>query len=315
MAKYDINKIGRLEEITELRDMWENEARDFTPWLYKEGIEILSEKLGISIEPKGQEEPVGNYFLDIFAIESFTNRNIIIENQLEETNHDHLGKLITYASGKNGTIIIWIVKHARDEHRRAIQWLNSITKEDVDFFLVEIKLYRIGDSNIAPDFDIVEMPNEWAKLEQKGSITNAEQIRFDFWTDFNNYAFSDKAKNINFKNEFNKRKPSYNKWLIYSIGKSKEMLSLQVNVTTNDVSVDYEIKDESKEIFNKYFENKEHIEKEFGFALKWYESQGKITSKIKINKVTDFSSNTSKKEAMDWIIDTMLKFKYVFNKY
>ena len=109
-------KLDKLVQITDLREVWKNEAQDFTPWLAKdENLELLCEAIGIDITLEEKESSVGTFSVDIFAKEEGTGRNIIIENQLEDTNHDHLGKLITYASGKNAEIVIWIVKRARDE--------------------------------------------------------------------------------------------------------------------------------------------------------------------------------------------------------
>lgn len=128
--------------------------------------------------------------MDIYARETGTDRKIIIENQLEDTNHDHLGKLITYASGKSAEIIVWVVKKAREEHRAAIEWLNNHTDEDIAFFLVEIKLYQIGNSDIAVKFEVVEKPNDWTKeIKRNVSSSPILQARYDYWVTFNEYAF------------------------------------------------------------------------------------------------------------------------------
>lgn len=130
-------KLGKLEQITDLRSVWKHEAKDFTPWLAKEeNLEILSEAVGIDIVVEEQESNVGDFSVDLFATEEGTGRRIIIENQLEETNHDHLGKIITYASGKEAEVIIWIVRKARDEHKQAIEWLNQHTDDKFEFFLI-----------------------------------------------------------------------------------------------------------------------------------------------------------------------------------
>lgn len=127
-------KLGKLEQITDLRSVWKHEAKDFTPWLAKEeNLEILSEAVGIDIVVEEQESNVGDFSVDLFATEEGTGRRIIIENQLEETNHDHLGKIITYASGKEAEVIIWIVRKARDEHKQAIEWLNQHTDDKFEF--------------------------------------------------------------------------------------------------------------------------------------------------------------------------------------
>ena len=143
-------KLGKLEQITDLRSVWKHEAKDFTPWLAKEeNLEILSEAVGIDIVVEEQESNVGDFSVDLFATEEGTGRRIIIENQLEETNHDHLGKIITYASGKEAEVIIWIVRKARDEHKQAIEWLNQHTDDKFEFFDAEnIKIAYIIDVQI-----------------------------------------------------------------------------------------------------------------------------------------------------------------------
>ena len=121
-------KLGQIATV-DLRDVWPHEALDFTKWLSEnENLEILSEAVGIELELVETESSVGSFNVDIFADEVGTGRKVIIENQLEETNHDHLGKIITYAAGKDAEVVIWIVAHARDEHKQAIEWLNQHTE-------------------------------------------------------------------------------------------------------------------------------------------------------------------------------------------
>ena len=134
-----MNKLGKLEKVN-LRDIWPNEEYDFSVWLSKEeNLKELSNTIGIDIVLEERESAVGKYSVDIYGKEEGTERKVVIENQLEDSNHDHLGKIITYASGKDAKTIIWIVKRARDEHRQAIEWLNSHTDEEVGFFLLEIE--------------------------------------------------------------------------------------------------------------------------------------------------------------------------------
>ena len=143
-------ELGYLEKIEDLRLVWKNEAYDFTPWLAEEdNMNILGDTIGIDISEISTESSVGGFSADIVAKETGTDRIIVIENQLEDTNHDHLGKIITYASGKNASIIIWIVKNAREEHRKAIEWLNENMDENIDFFLIQIELWKIGESPCA----------------------------------------------------------------------------------------------------------------------------------------------------------------------
>lgn len=133
--------LSRLEEIKDLRTVWPYEALDFTLWLSQDdNIALLADAVGLDITVDETESSVGDFNDDIFASETGTDRKIIIEDQMEDTNHDHLGKLITYASGKSADVIIWVVKHAREEHKAAIEWLNNHTNEKIGFFLCEIKL-------------------------------------------------------------------------------------------------------------------------------------------------------------------------------
>ena len=134
-------KLGKLEKVKDLRSVWKHEANDFTKWLAKEeNLNTLSEEIGIDIELVSTEAKTGSFSTDILAVEANTNNKIIIENQLEATNHDHLGKIITYASGHDAKTIIWIVKEAREEHRQAIDWLNEHTDEEINIFLCRIEL-------------------------------------------------------------------------------------------------------------------------------------------------------------------------------
>lgn len=168
--------LSKLEEIKDLRTVWPHEALDFTPWLSQDdNIALLADAVGLDITVDETESSVGDFNVDIFASETGTDRKIIIENQLEDTNHDHLGKLITYASGKSADVIIWVVKHAREEHKAAIEWLNNHSDEKIGFFLCEIKLYRIGTSEPAVKFEVIEKPNDWTKEVKKSESANETQ--------------------------------------------------------------------------------------------------------------------------------------------
>ncbi len=171
-----------------MRTVWSHEVLDFTPWLSQDdNISLLADAVGMDITVDETESSVGDFNVDIFVSETGTDRKIIIENQLEDTNHDHLGKLITYASGKSADVVIWVVKHAREEHKAVIEWLNNHTDDNVGFFLCEIKLYRIGSSEPAVKFEVVERPNDWTKedlynslLDNKEDIEPVSGLSFDW---------------------------------------------------------------------------------------------------------------------------------------
>lgn len=305
-------KLSRLEEITELRSVWPHEALDFTPWLSQsDNIALLGDAIGLEITVNETESSVGDFSVDIYASETGTERKIIIENQLEDTNHDHLGKLITYASGKSADILIWVVKHARDEHRAAIEWLNSHTDDKVDFFLCEIKLYKIGDSQPAVKFEAIEKPNDWSKEVRKTDFANSTfQQRYDYWVAFQDYAF----QNSQFVKSFKRRKPSTDCFLDYFIGSSACHILINQARSRNELSVDLYINDE-KELFHTLLSNKDDIEKSAGFTFDWRELPGKKSSRIVNAKQVDFADKSQWQAQFDWLMDAMLKMKSAFGGY
>ena len=167
-------KLGKIEPVR-LRDIWDDEARDLTPWLAEpNNLKLLSEALEIDfdLEDIQKEVNVGDFSADIVTKDGAGNV-VVIENQLERTDHGHLGQCITYAAGLDAKTVIWIAPSVRDEYRRAVEWLNANTSEDLGFFLVRLGAVRIGDSLPAPNFQVIESPNEWAKIMKKQSSDGA----------------------------------------------------------------------------------------------------------------------------------------------
>ena len=164
-------ELGRLRPV-DLRDVWRKEDQDFTPWLAEdENITVLGETLGMELEVEAQEKDVGPFRADILCRDANSTDHdalVLIENQLERTDHSHLGQLLTYAAGLHTVTIIWIAQRFTDEHRAALDWLNEITDERFRFFGLEVELWRIGDSPAAPKFNIVSKPNEWARSAGEG---------------------------------------------------------------------------------------------------------------------------------------------------
>ena len=202
-------KLGKLEEVN-IRDIWKHEQYDFSNWLSKEeNIELLGNEIGLTLTDISKEVFVGGFKCDLVAKDETSGIKVIIENQLEATNHDHLGKIITYASGLEADVIVWIVKEAREEHRSAIEWLNNNTVKDISFFLIEIHAYKIGDSLTAPKFVIIEKPNDFLKntktTNNNGELTKAQAERLNFWNKFNEILI---AKN----KPFNVRKATTDHW-------------------------------------------------------------------------------------------------------
>lgn len=302
--------LGKLEKIKDLRKVWPHEATDFTPWLAQEdNISMLSDAIGIDISVDETESNVGSFNVDIYATETDTGNKIIIENQLEDTNHDHLGKIITYASGKDAKFVIWIVKKAREEHRHAIEWLNNHTDNDIAFFLIEIELWTINGSDPAVKFNAVEKPNDWAKEIKKvdSTLNDTEKLKLDYWTSFADYAFADTA----FSKVFKRRKPSTDHWYSVSMGSSEYHMSFLMNTQKNILAVEISITN-NKELFHEFYAEKDKIEAKAGVKLDWRELPERKASRILYETNVDFKDKDSWNEQFDWIMEYGVKIAKAF---
>jgi hypothetical protein len=184
--------LGRLERV-DLRDIWISEAAGFTPWLARpENMAVLSEALGFDLEIEAQEKTVGRFRPDILCKDTETSRWVLIENQLERTDHGHLGQLLTYASGLDAATIVWIAARFTEEHRSTLDWLNKITDDSFRFFGLEVELWRIGESPAAPKFNIISKPNDWshsiaqaARAIDEADLSDVRLMQRDYWAGLN----------------------------------------------------------------------------------------------------------------------------------
>jgi hypothetical protein len=271
---------------------------------------LLGEEIGVSIKLVQTEAEVGRFNVDILAEEEGSGRKIIIENQLEDTNHDHLGKIITYASGYNAEIIIWVVRDYREEHQKAIDWLNEHTDEKISFFLIKIELWQIENSNPAPKFDIIVSPNEWAKAikaSPAGSdMTETKLQQLDFWTKFKSYV---KAKD----SKIRLQTPRPQHWYDVSIGSSDAHIALTINSKKNLLGCEIYIS-KNKELFHFFQKCKEEIEKEIGEKAEWIDSA--VISSIKIKKeVSRVFTQNKTEDYFAWLYEKTALLKKIFIKF
>lgn len=304
-------EIGKLKEV-DIRDLWKHEQYDFSAWLAeKENIESLNEVLGLTLTDISKEEYVGSFRCDLFAKDESTGTKVIIENQLEPSNFEHLGKIITYASGLDAKVIVWIVKQAREEHKSAIEWLNNNTNSDINFFLIELHAYKIGDSKPAPQFQIVEKPNDFIKFSKNktnsDSLNKSQSERLEFWNRFND-------KLIEKGKPFNVRKATTNHWYAISIGTSEAHISVSLINQDSRIIIELYISD-NKELFDKLYENREEIEEKFGHKLIWDKLENKKASRIKYYiKGLNFDNHSNYDELIDESIETAIKMRDIFKK-
>lgn len=269
--------LGKLEKI-DIREYWAKEDRDFTPWLAKEeNIAILGDEIGVELEVQQTEQHIGPFRADIVCVETTSNHKVLIENQLDKTDHSHLGQILTYAAGLDTTIVIWIADEFTEEHRAALDWLNNITDETINFFGIEIELWRIGDSLSAPKFNVVVRPNEWIKtVTQSEKISTTEQLYLEYWTEFR-----DTYKEN--KNSIRIGKALAQSWLTFPIGRSNFWLSASISKQKKKINLTLSIYGEERITYYNLLQQQQlKIEQQIGMQLNWLERLDKKESLIRI---------------------------------
>ena len=304
--------IGKLEEV-DIRELWKHEQYDFSEWLSKkENIENLNDILGLTLVDISKETYVGSYRCDLFAKDETTGIKVIIENQLEMSNHDHLGKIITYASGVDAKVVVWIVKEAREEHRSAIEWLNNNTNSNINFFLIEIHAYKIGNSDNAPMFQVIEQPNDFIKnnksINSNDTMNKSQSQRLEFWNQFNN-VLVERGK------PFNVRKATTDHWYNVAIGTSDAHIDITLVNKDSVIGVELYITD-NKELFDKLYQRKDEIESDLGFKLDWRRLNNSKASRIvTFIKGLNFDDHSNYNELINKTIDLAVLMRDTFKKY
>ncbi len=266
---YTKKPLSKLERVP-LREAWKHEANDFTPWLAEtDNLNALADALGISeLVLVATEHWVGDFKLDILCTDG--DEQVIIENQLEKTNHTHLGQIIAYAAGVDAKKVIWIAESFRPEHSAALQFLNENTTDDLNFFAVEVELWKIGDSPLAPKFENVVKPNEWVKAGREqarvaAATTPTKQLQQKFWLALVEHLAA-KAPQIR------PQKPRPQHWLNNSIGRSGFALNITANTRDERLGIELWIPGpQAKQHFANLSAQKQEIEAKLGFVLDWQE--------------------------------------------
>lgn len=292
-----MNALGRLARV-ELRDIWLSEAVDFTPWLAREeNLALLGEALAIELELEAQEKAVGPFRADILCKDIGTGSWVLIENQLERTDHSHLGQLLTYASGLEAVTIIWIAAKFTEEHRSTLDWLNKITDDSFRFFGLEVELWRIGDSPAAPKFNIVSKPNNWsrsvahaARAIDEADLSPTRGKQLEYWT-----AFHAELDRVGGRISGN-RKPQAQSWMGYSIGRTGFNLGAVMLRPKRQVRAElYIAGDQAKSMFAALQQQAAEIEKELAYALVWEELPARRDSRVSI-----YLDDADPEDETDW---------------
>lgn len=261
--------LGRLENV-DVRQIWNHEAHDFTPWLAREeNLAQLGDAIGIEMELEGTERDVGPFNADILCRDTVDDSKIVIENQLERTDHGHLGQLLMYAAGLDAVTVVWIARRFREPHRAALDWLNDVTREGIRFFGIEIELWQIGESPAAPKFNLVSKPNDWSKTvsragNRQGELTETKKLNLEYWRALADY-LDEHGERVT------PRSPSPRNYSDFAVGRSGCNLSAVVNTQEPFVQVHLWISgtEEAEAIFRLLEEERRAIEDEIGESLDW----------------------------------------------
>lgn len=290
-----IESIARLERV-DLRKAWTAEDNDFTPWL-AENLDVLEETLGIGLELEAREKSVGPFRADVLCREIGSNSWVVIENQLEQTDHTHLGQLLTYAAGLDAVIVVWIAKSFKKEHRAAVDWLNGITDERFRFFGLEIELWRIGDSAAAPKFNVVSQPNDWSREVSRAAadreLSETEVKQREYWAAFHKVLDAKGRGDI-----LGNRTPQPASLMNYGVGRTGFGVSAaalrhpQKRIQTT-LYIDG---GNAKTFFSLLQRQKDEIEREYGHSLDWRELPGKQGCRI----AHDFDGDIDPFDESDW---------------
>jgi len=300
----EINKVS-------LREVWPHEASDFTPWL-ADNIGELGKALGMDLELTEQEASVGDFSLDILAKDLGSSKSVIIENQLTQTDHDHLGKLLTYAAGFNASIVIWVSEAIREEHRQAMDWLNQRTDSETSFFAVVIEVIKIDSSKPAFNFKLVASPNEWQKnkkrqVQRAPVSTKGEKYR--------NY-FQGLIDTLRDAHKFTSAKAGQpQNWYSFSSGVSGITYGAnfsQGGKARSELYIDLGDQEKNKYVFDELNKLKEEIEDSLGEAVSWERLDNKRASRLALYTDGSIEDSDSELETVkSWHIEMLLKLKSV----
>jgi hypothetical protein len=306
--------LGRLQKV-ELREVWLSESSEFTPWLARdENLKLLSEAIGIELECEAQEKEVGPFRADILCKDTNTDNWVLIENQLERTDHGHLGQLLTYAAGLDAVTIVWIANRFTEEHRAALDWLNKRTDEKINFFGLEVELWRIGDSPVAPKFNVISRPNDWtrdvseaAKQMDVSEMSDRRRLQFEYWTALQQMLGERKTA-------VRARTGRPRAWVVFAVGRSGFNLWAEMYVRDKEIGVGLTCKPPyTKTFFQQLKTQQQAIEKELGFSIRFEEAPDKAYSYVSVYTKFDPEDRNTWPQQHEWIVSKLEAFHRVFS--
>ena len=299
--------LGDLKKL-DARDIWPSESQDFTPWLAKpDNMALLGDAIGLELEIESTEVAVGPYSADILAKDTGTDRYVVIENQLEKTNHDHLGKAITYASTLDAGAIVWIAAQFTEEHKRALDWLNGNMSNDIGFYAVAVELWQIDESKPAVRFNVLSRPLQYPGVAAggggSGELSETRMLQLQFWT-----AFRDELAKTGALPSLQARY-----WYNVPLGRSNIHLSDIANTSDGRIGVRVYIRGKvAAAAYPQLEAQKDAIEKEICQKLEWNPHPEKQDKTIGLLRDADLHDRDKWESHVRWLVETTVKFRKAF---
>jgi Domain of unknown function (DUF4268) len=301
--------LGQIKKV-KAAELWKHEEKEFTPWLAGEdNIGRLADALGLELQVEGIEVPVGPFSADILAKDPSDNF-VVIENQFGKTDHDHLGKILTYAATLNATAVVWLAERFTDEHRKVMEWLNEHTSEDLALYAVEIEIFQIDTSKPALRFNVLSQPTEITRqataIKSAGSITDTKKLQLEFSTMFRTQLLKEKVVS-------SAQMPHARYWFNISLGRSNIHLSCIANTWDGRIGVRVYIRNKVADLALPQLEAmKNEIEAEIGEPLKWNPNPNKLDKIIVLDRPANLDDHSQWNEYISWLVERVNKFRKAF---
>jgi hypothetical protein len=297
MASNQKPPLGRLTQV-DLREYWEGEATEFTPWMAQaDNLALLGDAINIGLELQGTETSVGPFSADVVCKNTTDDSIVLIENQLEKTDHRHLGQILTYAAGVGAKTVVWVAKEFTEQHRAAIDWINRITNDDFEAYGVVVELWRIDDSAPAPRFHVVAKPNDWSRVVREqarhADADAAPSLYFEYWQGFCDHLEAAGSK-------LRAQSPSTAHWMNLSIGRSGVHFTTTVSTRDGFVTAQLYFERPGAAYYHQLLGQRREIDAELGELPVWDHKEGRASCSIHYKRDADPSNRTTWPELFRW---------------
>ncbi|MYA02579.1 MAG: DUF4268 domain-containing protein [Chloroflexi bacterium] len=303
-------KLSKLESI-DVRDVWKSEPYGFTPWL-AQNLDELGAVLGLELEESEAESPVGDFSLDLLSRDINDRRVVVIENQLGTTDHDHLGKLLTYAGGKGAQVVVWVAGSFRAEHRAAIDWLNQRTDTDTAFFGIKIEAWKIGDSDTAPRLNLVAWPNDWQRQTSRASGSGGPTPKMESYQRFFQKLMDELRERHGFTSAKVALHQNYYNFKSDMAGIQYTAAFVSSGLAVAQLTLYKNDKSANLDIFNRLKADEASLAEKMGQDLVWDPKENAVYCQVRLEREGRIEDDEMLDDIREWMIENLLRIREVF---